>query len=156
MKKISLVLCVTCVLTLLAQPVRAQEWSAEQLEILEMVTSQWEAEKAGDLSWLELLHASFRGWPASSPMPISKDAAQRFFAAEAGQDKILAYNIAPVAIIVTGGTAVIHYYYSLLTEYADGEHEMTTGRSTDVLTRTEDGWRWVSWVGEERRGSEQD
>ena len=150
MKRVLQFLCVTCVLALVARPVQAQEWSAEQLEILEMVNNQWEAEKAGDLSWIELLHASFRGWPVGAPMPIGKDAAQRFFAAEAGRDKILAYDIAPVAIIVTDGTAVAHYYYTVLTEHADGEREMTAGRSTDVLTRTEDGWRYVSWVGDER------
>ena len=31
-------------------------------------------------------------------------------------------------------------------EYDDGEREASDGRSTDILTRTGNGWRFVSWV----------
>jgi hypothetical protein len=111
-------------------------------------------EVAGDLSWIEMLHPSFEGWPVGMPHPFDKEGVRRFVAAEAGQSEILAYSLDPLAITVTGGTAVIHYNYSLIIQYEDGEREMDVGRSSDVLIRTENGWQWISWVGDERTGVE--
>ena len=154
MKRVLQFLCVTCVLTALAQPVQAQEWSAEQLEVLQVISEQWELEVAGDLSWTEMLHPLFQAWPVGMPHPFDKEGVYRFHAAEADQSKILAHYIAPVAIIVTGGTAVVHYNYTIIIEYEDGEREMNVGRSSDILIRTENGWQWISWVGDERTGVE--
>jgi hypothetical protein len=154
MKRVLQFLCVTFVLAALAQPVQAQEWSAEELEVWQVISEQWELEVAGDLSWIEMLHPSFEGWPVGMPHPFDKEGVRRFVAAEADQSEILAYFLDPLAITVTGGTAVVHYNYSLITQYEDGEREMDIGRSSDVLIRTEDGWQWISWVGDERTGVE--
>ncbi len=150
MKQVFLLVCVTCVLALPALPVQGQEWSAEQLEVWQIISKQWDLEKAGDEAWMELLHPSFQAWPNESPMPLDKTDAARFIAAEAGRFKIVAQDLAPVGIVVTGDTAVIHYFHTTITEYSDGERETAVGRSTDVLTRTEDGWRFVSFVGDEK------
>ena len=104
---------------------------------------------AGDDSWIEMLHASFQSWPNDAPMPLDKADTARFLAAEIGQFKILAQDIAPVGIVVTGDTAVAHYYHTAITKHNNGERETSVGRHTDTLTRTGDGWRFVSWVGDE-------
>jgi hypothetical protein len=152
MKRVLRFLCVTFVLAALAQPVQAQEWSAEQLEVWQVISEQWELEVAGDLSWIEMLHPSFQAWPVGMPHPFDKEGVRRLYVAEADESEILAYYLHPVAIIVTGGTAAVHYNYTVLTQYEDGEKEMDVGRSSDVLIRTENGWQWISWVGDERVG----
>lgn len=146
MKRVFLLVCVMC---LLALPVQPQEWSAEQLEVWQTVSKLWEMEMAGDDAWMELLHPSFQGWPYESAMPVDKTDLARFMAAERGEFKIVVQDIHPVAIVITGDTAVAHYYHTTVAEYTDGERETIDGRSTDVLTRTADGWRFVSWVGNE-------
>ena len=150
MRRVFLFVCVTSFLALLTLPVQAQEWSAEQREVWDFVSKQWEMEKAGDQSWLDMFHPSFQGWPVGAPTPYGKDVVKQFFSVEAGRDDILVQHLAPISIIVTEGTAVAHYYYTLLIEHRDGERETSTGRSTDVLTKTGDGWQYLSWIGQER------
>jgi len=150
MKRVLQFLCVTFVLAALAQPVQAQEWSAEQLEVWQVISEQWELEVAGDLSWIDMLHPSFQAWPVGMPHPIGKEGVRRIYVAEADESEVLAYHLHPVAIIVEGGTAAVHYSYTILSQYEDGEREMDSGRSSDVLIRTENGWQWISWVGDER------
>ena len=149
MRRFSLFVGVACVLALLAQPVLAQKWSAEQQEVWKVLTNVWELEKAGDDSWVDTLHASYQSWPYESPMPLDKAGTERLIAAERGETKVLSQELIPVGIIVVGDTAVIHYFHTTLAEWADGERETFDGRATDVLTRTKDGWRILSWVGEE-------
>lgn len=149
MKQIFQLVCVTCVLALLAVPVQAQTWSAEQLEVWQVVSKQWELEMAEDDAWIEMLHDSFQSWPNEASMPLDKADTARFHAAEAGQFKIQVQDIAQVGIVVTGDTAVAHYYHTTVVEYDDGERETFEGRFTDILTRTGDGWQFVSWVGHE-------
>jgi hypothetical protein len=53
-------------------------------------------------------------------------------------------------------TAVVHYPHSSVHEHADGEIETVSGRATDVLVRTQAGWRILSWVGDEIGEDEDD
>ena len=149
MKRVIPLVYASCVLALLALPAKAQEWSAEQLEVWEVVSKVWDLEMAGDDAWMDLLHDSFQSWPQAELMPHDKADVARFVAAEAGEVNIVLQDISPVAIIVTGDTAVAHYYHTTITEDEDG-HETTDGRSTDILTRTRNGWRFVSWVHSEQ------
>ena len=150
MKKILLLACVICFVALLAPQAQAQEWSAEQLEVWQIISKVWELEKAGDHSWTDLLHPSYQSWPYDAPIPLDKAGTLRFLKAEEDHFKILAQHLVPIGIIIVGDTAVIHYFHTTLTEWDDGERETTDGRTTDVLVRTKDGWRILSWVGTEQ------
>jgi hypothetical protein len=149
MKQIFQVVYMTCALALLALPVQAQQWSPEQIEIWQTITKQWELEKAEDEAWKEMLHDSFQSWSNDDLMPFDKADTTRFADAEVGHFKILLQHIAPVGIIVTGDTAIAHYYHTTIVEHDNGEKETIDGRFTDILTRTGDGWQFVGWVGEE-------
>lgn len=156
MRKTLLVVCVACVLALLASPVQAKQWSEEQLEVWKVITKIWEQEKAGDESWMDVLHESYQSWPYESAMPMNKEDTVRWVHAERGHFKILVQQLSPIAVIVVGDTAVVHYYHSSMTEYDDGERETIDGRSTDVLVRTQGAWRLLSWVGDEIGEDEDD
>ena len=141
----------SCAAALIALPAQAQEWSTEQLEVWETVTKQWDLEGAGDDSWLDLLHPSFLGWVDDVPMPHDKESTARFIAAESGLSTTIVQNIWPVGIAVVGDTAVVHYYSIGVVQYTDdGERETFDGHHTDVLTKTADGWRFLSILGSER------
>jgi len=156
MKRVIQVVFVTCALALLAQPAQAQQWSADQLEVWETVSTMWDLGMADDPAWKDLIHDSFMGWVDESPMPHDKETTLRFIDAEAGHFKTLVQHITPMAIVVTGNTAVVHYVHMSITEFDDGDRETGFGRFTDVLTLTGDGWRIVSWVGHERSEEDSD
>ncbi len=156
MKRALLFLSVTCVLALSAQPVQAQEWSAEQLEVWETVSTLWDLQDANNPGWKDMLHDSFVGWVDESPAPHNKATTAQFLDAESGQFKVLARHLTPLAIAVAGNTAVVHYVHIAITEYGPDDQETTYGRLTDVLTRTGDGWKYVSWIGDERSEEEDD
>jgi hypothetical protein len=149
MKQVFQLVYMTCVLALLALPVQAQQWAEEQLEVWQIISKHWEMEKAEDNAWIEMLHESFQSWPNDALMPLDKAGTARVAATETGRFKILVQHVAPVGIVIVGDTAVAHYYHTTIIEYKDGERETIDGRFTDILTRTGDGWQFVSWVGEE-------
>ncbi len=91
-----------------------------------------------------LFHDAFQGWSLENPAPRSLSATEKWSRLEAFET--LAYELHPLAIVVTGNTAVAHYLWSDLSE-TDGERETTHGRFTDVLVRSGNGWRMLAWAG---------
>jgi ketosteroid isomerase-like protein len=63
------------------------------------------------------------------------------------QGSLEEHELYPLAIVVHGDVAVAHYLYSSAYEDKDGESEINNGRYTDVLVRTEDGWKFLAWHG---------
>jgi ketosteroid isomerase-like protein len=61
--------------------------------------------------------------------------------------KMIAHELYPLSIVVRGDVAVAHYLYSSATRLTDENIEVGNGRYTDVLVRTEDGWKFLSWHG---------
>lgn len=80
-------------------------------------------------------------------MPLDKASTAKWtrFGIESGTTLI--QELRPLAIVVEGNTAVAPYVYSEVTEDAEGERESANGRYTDVLVRTDDGWRFLAWHG---------
>ena len=50
-------------------------------------------------------------------------------------------------IVVHGDVAVAHYLFSSAYQDNDDEVEMSSGRYTDVLIRTDEGWKFIAWHG---------
>jgi ketosteroid isomerase-like protein len=61
--------------------------------------------------------------------------------------RVVRYELYPLSITVHGDVAVAHYLYSTAFKKKDGDIEMSNGRYTDVLVRTEDGWKFLAWHG---------
>ena len=64
-----------------------------------------------------------------------------------GQGQMIAHELYPLAIVVEGDLAVAHYLYSSAYEDKDEEVELSNGRYTDILVRTDDGWKFIAWHG---------
>jgi len=156
MKRVLLPVCVAYVLALLALPVQAQEWSPEQLEVWQTITKQWDMEKTGDHTWVDELHDSFVGWPSDSQVPHNKQDVARFVAIDSNGSKIVLQHQQPLAIVVSEDTAVVHYFYTTIIDYDDGDRETVDGRATDVLVRTGDRWQILSWVTDEEDDAHED
>ena len=63
------------------------------------------------------------------------------------QGRTLKHELYPLSIVVHDDVAVAHYLYTVAGEDADDEVEVNNGRYTDVLVRTEDGWKFLAWHG---------
>ncbi len=113
-----------------------------------VIMDQWRAEQEGDDSWIDrLLSDDFSGWPTSSPAPRSKTSTQMWDRFNDEQATMVAHELFLMGIVVNGDTAVAHYLYTSAVEDNEGEVTITNGRFTDVLVRTDDGWKFIAWHG---------
>ena len=133
---------------LLSGVAAAQDTAGDQASIWAVVEKQWNAVEDGDKKWIEeLLVADFSGWPKSSPAPRNKASTKMWNRFNETQGKMVAHELYPLAIVVHGDVAIAHYLYTSAYKKKDGEVEMTNGRYSDVLARTEGGWKFLSWHG---------
>ncbi|MDX1516042.1 MAG: nuclear transport factor 2 family protein [Woeseiaceae bacterium] len=128
---------------------QAQNSTADdQADVWAIVEAQWAAEQKGNRNWIDnMLVDEFVGWERSSPAPRNKASTKMWDRYTDTQGKLAAHELYPLSIVVRGDVAVAHYLYSTASEDKDGEVEFNNGRYTDVLVRTENGWKFVAWHG---------
>lgn len=88
-----------------------------------------------------MMHDSYRGWSYDSSVPGTKDSTKTGFAHFFPATKAFAYNATPIAILVSGNTAVVHYFIGIHETNEKGEHESTASRWTDTLIK--EGGKWL-------------
>ena len=126
----------------------AQDPSGDQASIWAVVEKQWNEVEAGDKKWMdELLADDFMGWPKNSPAPRNKASTKMWNRFNESQGKMVAHELYPLAIVVHEDVAIAHYLYTSAYKNKDGEVEMNNGRYSDVLVRTDDGWKFLTWHG---------
>ena len=126
----------------------AQDPAEDQASVWAVVERQWNAVEDNDKKWIdELLMADFSGWPKNSPAPRNKSSTKMWNRFNESQGKLVAHELYTLAIIVHGDVALAHYLYTSAYKNKDGEVEMNNGRYSDVLFRTDDGWKFLSWHG---------
>lgn len=126
----------------------AQEALDDQADVWAVVEEQWAADEKGDKKWTErLLAEDFSGWANNSPAPRSKSSTKMWDRFNDKQGKPVMHELYPLQIVVHDNVAVAHYLYSSAFEDKDGEIEVSNGRYSDVLVRTDDGWKFIAWHG---------
>jgi ketosteroid isomerase-like protein len=127
--------------TLLHQPVKAQEWSASQKEVLKVVNDYWAVMAKGDLAgFFDYFHTDYLGWDEGSTLPSTKSESQKALQFFTAGSKISFYEIKPVGVRVFGDYAYVHYYYTMVIE-KDGKKKVESGRWTDILMKQ--GGKWL-------------
>ena len=126
----------------------AQDESDDQADVWSVVELQWNSEEKGDKKWIDrYLVDDFTGWQKNSPAPRNKESTKMWDRFSDTQGNVVAHELYPLQIIVHGDVAVAHYMYTSAYRDKDGDVEMNNGRFSDVLVRTEDGWKFLSWHG---------
>ena len=126
----------------------AQDAAGDRADVWSVVEQQWDAEEGGDKKWIDrYLAEDFSGWQKNSPAPRSKASTKMWDRFADSQGSMVAHELYPLEIIVHGDVAIAHYMYSSAYKSKDGEVEMNNGRFSDVLIRTDDGWKFLSWHG---------
>lgn len=137
-------------LTLLAGSPLAlgQDAPSDGANVWTVVEEQWNLDEKGDKRWAErMLTSDFSGWDSSAPAPRSKSSTIYWNRFAERQGKTVAHELYPLSIVVHDDTAIVHYLYTTAFESKDGEIEVTNGRFTDILVRTDEGWKFLAWHG---------
>ncbi len=126
----------------------AQDTANDAADVILVIEEQWEAEQNGDDDWLDnMLLDKFSGWPKEAPAPRSKASTKMWDRFNDDQGQMLEHELYFQNIVVDGDTAVAHYYYTSAYQDKDDKVEVSNGRYTDILVRTEDGWKFLAWHG---------
>jgi len=133
---------------MLAGAASAQDDRNDEADVWATIEDQWEAEESGDDDWMDrLLVDEFSGWAKNSPAPRSKSSTKMWDRFNDEQGETIEHELYPYRIVVHEDVAVAHYFYTSAFEDKDDEVEVSNGRYTDVLIRTEDGWKFLAWHG---------
>jgi hypothetical protein len=126
----------------------AQSTADDAADVILIIEEQWEAEQNGDKDWLdEMLHPKFSGWQNTAPAPRSKSSTKLWDRFADTQGRMIEHELYFQNIVVEADMAVAHYFYTSAYEDNDDEVEVSNGRYTDILVRTEDGWKFIAWHG---------
>lgn len=142
MKKIGLIAASAALL--ISAPVSAQEWSDDQSEVWQWVTNTWD-KHSDPGTWAEVLSDDGYGMNDSYPVPTSKSEMARRAARFGSEGKVLFTRLDPLAITVSGDTAVVYYYAGVVEENYKGERDNSTEKCADVLQKNAGQWQFLGW-----------
>lgn len=113
-----------------------------------IIERAWRAEREGNTRWVDdLLSADFVGWGLDSPAPRDKASTRLWTGFRSRHVEMLEYELYPLSIVVHGDTAVAHYLYTSAIQTKGEPVRTVDGRYTDVLVRSENGWRFLTTHG---------
>jgi ketosteroid isomerase-like protein len=126
----------------------AQDEPNDEADVWATIEDQWEAQENDDDSWMDrLLMEDFSGWAKNSPAPRSKSSTKMWDRVTDDQGETIEHELYPYRIVVHDDVAVAHYFYTSAFQDKDDKVEISNGRYTDILVRTDDGWKFIAWHG---------
>lgn len=126
----------------------AQDDAEDRADVWSVIEQQWDAVENGDRKWTErFLSDDFSGWPKNSPAPRNKASTKMWDRFNDTQGEAVAHELYPLAIVIHGDVAIAHYLYTSAFKERDGDVEVNNGRYSDILIRTPEGWKFLSWHG---------
>ena len=128
---------------LLAVNTQAQQWSPEQKDVWAGVEKYWEVNQGDPMAFLQYFDDSYYGWSYQNGAPGTKGDVTKSFGYSSKKEKEQFHIITPARIWVKGDFAYVHYYYTQVTESADGKSHTERGRWTDILMKKDGKWMLV-------------
>ena len=122
----------------------AQEFSDEQMEIVEAIEDCNDAFLDEDLDdILDCFHDDFSGWAYGENVPRNKTTAEKYVPLDIEQNEPLQYDFRPISIRVHGDFAIAHYFLLWTYRGADGEVVTENNIWTDILLKEDGDWSWI-------------
>jgi hypothetical protein len=145
-------LIVTAVLaaaSLVPGTARAQQWTAEEQEIIDLNQECWEAWAAKDLSRIAATcneHADARGWWTADVAPeigwMVKNA-ERWIGAVGSKEEWIYFEIRPLSVRLFNGTALIHFWATRTYRDLEGEVQTLSQKHLNIWQRIDGRWTWI-------------
>ena len=135
------ILLIVCITLLSSAQLFGQEWSAEQKEVWKNVETYWDLGAKKDLEgFMDYFHDDFIGWSNRNALPNNKASRRKSISHSFETTTVLIQELQPVAIIIHGNVAIVHYYYSEVSKDVEGKENNESGRWTDILMKQGDKW----------------
>jgi len=127
----------------------AQTWSAEQQEVWQVYEEYWAAwlEKDG-AAVSEFFHNDYSWWWAEDVLPFGKSLILEY--GDAGlrdSNQTVIVDARPVAILVHGDVALVHYGARGFTKDADGNVDAWVERGSMTLVKEDGRWLFLGGAG---------
>ena len=123
---------------------------SDQADVWATIEAQWNSVEDEDAKWIDkMLTDDFSGWGDESPAPRTKASTKMWTRFANKNSEMVAHELYPLSIVVHNDVAVAHYLYTRADrpKIKDPKTETSNGRYTDVLVRTDDGWKFLAWSG---------
>lgn len=142
-------------LFLFAANVSAQQWTDEQKAVWAGVDAYWKAGLSDNPDdFLNYFDDSYYGWSYENGIPGTKADVQKSYSYWSKKGKVKYYTITPARVWVNGNFAYVHYYYTQVSENAEGKSNTERGRWTDILMKKGDKWMLVGDHGGEIKNND--
>jgi hypothetical protein len=137
----------------LSAPLLAQApaWSAEQQSVWAVVEQSWKDEVDRNGRWPgSYVDQNVVAWGPEWPLPRYRESMERWTRYQDKASKTVQYEIQPMAIAISGNTAVVNYGAVTMSqrEVARGENPPKPERDmvgiTETLVRTAGGWKFLA------------
>lgn len=122
----------------------------DQADVWSVIEQQWNAQEKGDTKWIDrMLTDDFSGWGKASPSPRNKASTKMWTRFNNQIRDMVAHELYPLSIVVHDDIAIAHYLFTSASKNKDKESktETTNGRYSDILVRTDEGWKFIAWAG---------
>ena len=145
----STVLVTIVVAALSASAPLAQQWTAEQQEVISLTQNCWEAWEEESTASIESAcpdHPRAVGWATSEDVPSpgwSERNLDNWATAFFPRTEPLYMEIRPLAVEIFGDTALYHFWALWTEEGPNGEVTTWTRKQLDVWSRAEGRWQWI-------------
>ena len=124
--------------------IAANEWTAEQQEVLAF---QIQCQSTNDIDeWMECFHDDFNGLGMNlGPMPTNKNDRRKLDSASRTTFAHELILLKPLSIYVNGNLAIVNYVVQQQqTNKKTGEETINISRWMDVLLKDNGKWSWIS------------
>jgi len=127
---------------------QAPSWSAEQSAVWKVVEQSWVDDVAQNGKWPgSYVDDNIVSWGPDTPSPQYKASMEKWNRFNNSQSKTLQYEVSPLAIAISGNTAVVNYTVLQVTQRATDKPEREASGIVETLVRSGNGWKFLSTTG---------
>ena len=132
----------------LAAVAQAPTWSPDQMAVWRVVEQSWADEVAQNGKWpVAYADDNMVAWEADWPMPRNKASMTKWARFNDAQRKTLLYEISPVAIAISGSTAVVNYHAVQYSQRDKDKPDRDVLGITETLVKSGPRWKFLSTSG---------
>lgn len=123
----------------------AQAWNADQASAWAFVTTAWQRH-ADAGTWYEAMDPAFYGWTTGYPVPTNRATHRRRAEIFGAEGKILFHRLDPLAVTVSGNTAIAYYFAEIVEQDHKGTRKTSAQRCSNTLVRKRAEWHILGWM----------
>ena len=143
-KALSFIFCTFIIVLLSSSEVFSQKWNRKQKDVWSVVEKGWTDWKSGNAEAVKAsLHDSYQGWSGDQPFPIGKNGETLMYEWMTANSEIQYFMLDPVRIVVVKDVAVVHYFFTFLSQRTEGEEtisETMSGKNAETYIKKSGNW----------------